>query len=131
MAAASRLPVPESLAIAVDDHDRAAIERWWNELTAAQQAEFLEVATYEPDRIATRVDTTVGEGADPYDEWYEYLVNQDLRFYFDRSQPIGSYNVVFPILQPLSVAADIKVVSHLLTRGVNPDRAGSKENDTE
>ena len=107
--------IPDTLLIAVDDTFTADIQCWWNELTTAQQNDFLEIAHFEPETIAAPFDSNVEESET--NEWFEYIVNQDLRFYFDRSDPPenpGQHQLVYPIIRPISCAADVKVVSHLL-----------------
>lgn len=117
-------PVPDSLVVALDERHVPAVIDWWNRLTADQQREFLDDATHEADHIATQAHTEFLADDDDPNEWYEYVVNQDMRFYFDRSRPVGNYNIVYPICTPISASADIKIVSHLLTVGENTDRNG-------
>ena len=113
-------PAPESLTIAVDKRHHRTVLDWWARLTDEQRADFLEVATLSPEQIAAPLNSADADvGDEEPDEWYEYIVNHDVRFYFDRSDPQGNYNIVYPIMTPISNAADIEVVSHLLT---NPRR---------
>lgn len=115
--------IPNSLMIALDKRHHNCVVEWWATLTEKERAEFLEVAASSPaDRFQPvspfNSDSDFDSEEEP-NEWYEYLVNQDVRFYFDRSDPQGNYNIVYPIISPISTAADIEVVSHLLT---NPRR---------
>lgn len=116
--------IPESLTIAVEKRHHRKVIDWWSRLTDGDRADFLTVASLSPEQIATQpqavdADADTDAGDDEPSEWYEYIVNQDVRFYFDRSDPQGNYNIVSPILTPISNVADIEVVSHLLT---NPRR---------
>ena len=104
----SRVPIPPSLAIAINESDVSAISSWWNELTIEQQLEFLALANLEPESIATHVYVDPSDKVESENDWYEYVVNQDMRFYFDRSHPDGSYNIVYPILSPISASSDNK-----------------------
>lgn len=115
-------PVPVSLVVTLEERHVPAVIEWWNGLTENQQREFVDEAKNEPDEIATQTNTESSEDDDEPNEWYEYIVNQEMRFYFDRSRPYSNYNIVEPILAPISTSADIKIVSHLLTVGENPDR---------
>lgn len=115
-------PVPDSLVVALEERHLPAVIEWWNGLTETQQREFVDEAKNEPDEIATQTNTEPSDEDDDPNEWYEYIVNQEMRFYFDRSRPYSHYNIVEPILAPISTSADIKIVSHLLTVGENPDR---------
>ncbi|MBD3674152.1 MAG: hypothetical protein HUJ26_11575 [Planctomycetaceae bacterium] len=117
-----KTPVPDSLLVALEERHVPAVLDWWNGLTESQQREFVVDARNEPDGIATQTNIESSAEEDDPNEWYEYVVNQEMRFYFDRSRPYSSYNIVEPILAPISAAADIKIVSHLLTVGENPDR---------
>lgn len=112
--------VPQSLLIALDECHYSTVINWWASLTENEQTAFLEVATLAPEQIAESTAVEDGELEDgAVSEWYEYIVNQDVRFYFDRSNPQGSHQVVYPIMTPISNAADVQVLSHLLT---NPRR---------
>jgi len=114
---------PPSLMVAVEKQHHAAVHEWWRGLSDGEQAEFLEVLAANPEQICTPItpeDLEMDEAPDDWGEWYEYIVNQDARFYYDRSNPTGTYNIVYPIISPISNAADIEVVNHLL---FNPKRA--------
>ena len=107
--------IPESLMIAVDKRHHKDVQEWWARLTDKRRADFLEIAALSPEQISTPLPSNDDESnQDETNEWYEYIVNQDVRFYFDRSDPQGNYNIVHPIMTPISNAADIEVVSHLL-----------------
>lgn len=97
------------------------VHRWWESLTEDARAEFLSMATITPESLGTAVTSGNDEDADEHSEWYEYIVNQDVRFYYDRSNPQGDgfFKIVYPIISPVSSSADAFVVSRLLTR---PDR---------
>jgi hypothetical protein len=110
--------VPESLMIAVEPGHREAVRSWWHALSDEQRAEFVAVASMTPEEISSPVVPEDEQEVEDANEWYEYLVNQDVRFYFDRSNPQGTYNVVDPIIAPISSASDASVISHLLTRKV-------------
>ncbi|TWT73083.1 hypothetical protein [Allorhodopirellula solitaria] len=112
--------LPESLVISLDNQHNDAVVEWWRTLTNEERGEFLDIAALTPSKIADPVPAECSEVDDGTpNEWYEYIINQDARFYFDRSDPQGNYNLVYPIVTPISNAADIEVVSHLLT---NPRR---------
>lgn len=112
--------LPESLVISLDKRHSDSVVEWWEGLTDEERREFLEIAALTPSRIASPVAAECSEADDETpNEWYEYIINQDVRFYFDRSDPQGNYNIVYPIMTPISIAADVEVVSHLLT---NPRR---------
>ena len=109
--------VPESLLVSVDQRSKHAIELWWESLTADQRSEFLQIASFAPETIARPLDLDDLGGDKEPNEWFEYVVNQDLRFYFDRSDPPENdahHHVVYPIMVPISTAAEIEVVNHLL-----------------
>ena len=112
--------VPESLMVAVEKRYKADIQQWWESLTDEQRMEFMAIACLSPEKIAKpRELEAVNSDDDEVNEWYEYVVNQDVRFYFDRSQAPNpkdtGHSIVFPIIAPVSNAAEIEVVSHLLT----------------
>lgn len=114
---------PAALMVALEKQHHAAVHEWWRSLSDDTQAEFLEVLAANPEHLCTPVtpeDLEFDETPDDWGEWYEYIVNQDARFYYDRSNPIGTYNIVYPIISPISNAADIEVVNHLLS---NPKRS--------
>jgi hypothetical protein len=107
--------VPESLLIEVESRHHEAVRAWWHALSDDQRAAFSAAAFMESEEIFNCIPTE-DEPDFEANEWYEYLVNQDLRFYFDRAHPQGNYNVVYPIIAPISSASDVAVVSHLLKR---------------
>lgn len=108
-------PVPESLLIALDKRHQDAVLDWWTQLSNEERNEFLEVAALAPEQISALISDNSDIDDEEPNEWYEYIVNQDVRFYFDRSNPQGNYNIVSPIMTPIGNAAEIEVVSHLLT----------------
>jgi hypothetical protein len=108
--------VPESLMIALESRHHDAVRAWWHALSDDQRADFLTVAVLAPDEIAHAISPEEEQDIEEANDWYEYLVNQDVRFYFDRSHPQGNYNMAYPIIAPICSASDARVVSHLLTR---------------
>jgi hypothetical protein len=108
--------IPESLMIAVESRHYEVVRDWWHDLSDDQRAEFLAIAVLRPEEISQSVAAEDESPLDDVNEWYEYLVNQDVRFYFDRSNPQGDYNLLCPTLAPASSAADADVVRQLLTR---------------
>jgi hypothetical protein len=114
-----RDPVPNHLVVAIEEQYLAAVTDWWNSLSSADQSQLLDDATNQPKDIASRVEIESLDDRDETNEWYEYVVNQDMRFYFDRhngEQTSHGYRI-YPMLTAVSTAADASVVSHILKRG--------------
>lgn len=113
-------PLPESLVIALEARHIAAVERWWQGLTSQQQTEFFEVAlrSHSDEPNHTSLGQLDSDDDESPDDWYEYVVNQDARFYFDRANGEQTFHgyVVYPVISALSVAEDVEVVSHILRR---------------
>ena len=110
--------LPSCLAVACEDQHLDDVHRWWDSLQEEARAEFLATAVLAPESIGTVVSSSATDEPSEYDEWYEYIVNQDVRFYFDRSKPQGDgfFKIVYPTIVPISASADAFVVSQLLTR---------------
>ncbi len=111
--------IPQSLLIAVSEKQIAAIDDWWNGLTASQREEFVDAAVNKP--VAELESLSVHateEHAIPQNDWYEYVVNQDARFYFDRSNGVQTSHgfKISSTIATLSIATDVKLVSHILSR---------------
>ena len=114
----SKSEVPESLLVALDKRYQDEVRNWWEALSESQQIDFLSVARDSPNRIASPLDMDELNDDERANDWYEYVVNQDARFYYDRSQPPDPgtlHHIVYPIIAPVSNAADVQVVSYLLT----------------
>jgi hypothetical protein len=111
-------PLPQSLVVAVEESQVAAVVAWWNGLTETQRHELLDDATNQPDNIANQTDIGCSSDHDEPNEWYEYVVNQDMRFYFDRHNGCQTSHgfIVYPMLSAISAAADANIVSHVLKR---------------
>ena len=110
--------IPESLVVAIDDRDVDAVTQWWEDLSDEQRQSLLDDAMHRPDTIATQAVLPDASDDEQVDEWYEYVVNQDMRFYFDchNGQQTSHGYLVHPFLAAISAAADTRVVSHILTR---------------
>ncbi len=110
--------VPDFLVVAVEDRHVAAVTEWWNGLTDVQRHELLDDATNQPNNIATQTDLEQSLDDEEPNEWYEYVVNQDMRFYFDRHNGCQTSHgyIVYPMLSAISAAADANVISHVLKR---------------
>lgn len=111
-------PIPNHLIVAIEAQHLAAVTQWWNGLSSADQAQLLNDATNQPEGIASRVEMESLEEGEETNEWYEYVVNQDMRFYFDRhnGEQTSHGFVIYPMLSAVSTAADARVVSHILKR---------------
>ena len=111
------MPVPQSLLVAIEARHVTEVTRWWDGLTAEEQHELLDDAANQPSQIATQTDFEELEAEEP-NAWYAYIVNQEMRFYFDRPNGCQTSHgyIVYPMLTAISAAADANVVSYLLTR---------------
>ena len=119
----TRMPseLPKSLSIALDAKHIQAVENWWNQLTDVEQRDFIETASSESS-VAFEPLSALGPTDDREpNEWYEYVVNQDVRFYVDVAngkQTSHGWLTSFTI-NAIGNAADAQFVSHVLSR---PDR---------
>jgi hypothetical protein len=108
------------LVIALDEKHIPAVELWWQGLTEEQRTAIFEVCiSCEPEQPNENLpDDPEADEGEPQNDWYEYVVNQDARFYFDRSigERTSHGNIVYPTLSAVSAAADVAMVSHILKR---------------
>lgn len=113
--------VPDSLRIVCDSRHGEAIEEWWQSLSDEDRSEFLAIANLPSESLGNQVDqgNEEEEMNDGTDDWYEYIVNHDVRFYLDRSDPQGNYNLVDSVIAPLDAASDAFELRHLHR---NPDK---------
>ena len=111
-------PLPDSLVVAIDERHLAAVAEWWNDLTDDQRHELLDDATNRPESIANQTDLDQAFDDDVSNEWYEYVVNHEMRFYFDMHNGCQTSHgyMVSPMLSAISASADAKIVSHILSR---------------
>lgn len=109
--------LPESLAIALDARHLQQVESWWNQLDESERLEFINLASTEPNAIFEPLNSTEQEDAETND-WFEYVVNRDARFYFDAvngQQTSHGWLSNFTMM-PIGLAADAHVISHVLSR---------------
>jgi hypothetical protein len=110
--------LPESLSIALDAKHLQSIEAWWNQLTDVEQRDFIGTASTEPELVFEPLPATAESDDGEPNEWYEYVVNQDVRFYLDVAngeQTSHGWLTKFT-MTPIGLSADAQIVSHILSR---------------
>lgn len=113
-------PLPDSLIVAIDPEQVPVVARWWSDLSSDQQRDVFELLSREAnsgvvDETEPHQDERTSESPD---DWYEYVVNQDARFYFDCANGVQTSHgyLVSGMISAVSAAADAEYVSHILTR---------------
>ena len=113
-------PLPDSLIVAMDADQVPVVELWWSNLSSDQQRDVFDLLSHEANcGIVDEIEPNEGESkAESPDDWCEYVVNQDARFYFDCSNGVQSSHgyLVSGMISAVSAAADAEYVSHILTR---------------
>ncbi|MEZ6042251.1 MAG: hypothetical protein R3C20_17240 [Planctomycetaceae bacterium] len=71
--------LPDGLRDSLPADEFAAVLRWWNSLTAAQQCDVSAIADVEPDGFLPLPTTEETDTDDELYPFYEYLTNHELR----------------------------------------------------
>ena len=109
--------LPESLVISLDKRHNDSVVEWWETLTDGERGEFLDVAALTPSKIADPVPiecSEIDDGKHRTNGTSTSLIKMYASTSIDLTRR-ANYNLVYPIMTPISNAADIEVVSHLLT----------------
>ena len=109
--------LPESLTIALDARHLNQVDAWWSQLTESERLDFLSLANSASQATFESMESTTQDD-DETNDWFEYVVNQDVRFYFDTAngqQTSHGWMSNFT-MTPIGLAADAQVISHVLSR---------------
>lgn len=112
------IKIPQSLTIALNEQHLEVVKNWWASLSDADQNDFVATAVENPLDIFEPLSAAFPPAETEPNDWFEYIVNQDVRFYLDiknGAQTSHGWLTNFTI-SPIPLGTNGKVISHVLSR---------------